>query len=51
MRRIYSNPDPHGVAEEEIINKNLQNQHANFDQTWYKSSLREGNSELFNVKL
>jgi hypothetical protein len=28
----------------------LQNQQANFNQTWYKSSLGNGNSELFTSK-
>jgi hypothetical protein len=35
-----------------ILKKNplLQNQQANINQTWYKSSLGKGNSKLYNSR-
>jgi hypothetical protein len=34
-----------------ILKKNLlQNQQANFNQTWYKSSLGKGNSKLYKLR-
>jgi hypothetical protein len=54
---MKDNPLPQGeiIAKEvkftEIFkNLLLQNQQANFNKTWYKSSLGKGNSKLFYVK-
>jgi hypothetical protein len=55
--QVYLNHDPQGSGGTTIgktiftrvytEKKNLQNQQANFNQTWYKSSLGKEDSELF----
>jgi hypothetical protein len=39
----------HVFILEKIFKNLLQNQQANFNQTWYKSPLGKGNSKLFKI--